>query len=347
MRTTPHARAAFSLIELIIAIAIIALLIAILLPSLGSARESARRTVCASNLRQIGLAHHAYATDFKGFIATFNGDPDLPNDSADCAAQAQRIINATLQRSGGGAVPEFVQQGNTVPHHMFSNLMLVEHMGGQLPTPSVVCPSDAARLDWRSRANSPAALAATPFRPRRSANSLNLAWLPFSTSYQLMPAAWGADVGRNINCRQAAVCQQLQEHDSYYDHACGPDKSVWGKRKLDEVRAPAHKVAVADEQQRHYGRDMYFAYSNARQPLLFWDDSVSIRRTGDARAGWDPAIPENQQASETFAYRPDLGFESPTLNGQQLELVRGWYKWTRGGLTGVDYGAAEVNTRSW
>jgi prepilin-type N-terminal cleavage/methylation domain-containing protein/prepilin-type processing-associated H-X9-DG protein len=53
----------FTLIELLVVIAILAILAAILFPVFARARESARRTTCLSNLRQLGLAAHMYASD--------------------------------------------------------------------------------------------------------------------------------------------------------------------------------------------------------------------------------------------------------------------------------------------
>ena len=65
----------FTLIELLIVIAIIAILAGMLLPALNSAREKGKTITCLNQVKQVLLAHYAYADDYNGVIPVNAGDP--------------------------------------------------------------------------------------------------------------------------------------------------------------------------------------------------------------------------------------------------------------------------------
>jgi prepilin-type N-terminal cleavage/methylation domain-containing protein/prepilin-type processing-associated H-X9-DG protein len=99
---------AFTLVELLVVIGIIALLISILLPSLNAARRSAREVACLSNIRQLSTAFIAYTLEYKGNtmpitaagfdqywhhkIAPHLGDNQYADDANNSASQSMAVM---------------------------------------------------------------------------------------------------------------------------------------------------------------------------------------------------------------------------------------------------------------
>ena len=124
-------RGGFTLIELLVVVGIVALLTAILLPVFLAARERARTTACASNLRQLHLAFSLYVADNGGYLPPYCTDhihqvtrPDgstflVPDQSQELVASLAPYVQA----SGVWFCPSDVYAGQeaVVSGHVYNN----------------------------------------------------------------------------------------------------------------------------------------------------------------------------------------------------------------------------------
>ncbi len=327
-------RAAFTLIELLVVIAIIALLVAILLPSMCQARESARKALCSSNLRQFGTAYNTYATDFKDNIASFtwrrgqvyaDGFSAAARDVDAAANQAADIVRRRAEE------PLFPVPPNWIPHVKYSHLVMMDYLAARLPEKMVACPSDRTLLSWQSYADR---VVANPdgLTPRPTSADPNLLTrLPFSSSYLLVPFAYAPD--------KRGSSDTIAPDTSNHNQMLVPMNVDLGQRKLAEVINPSGKTCMIDPFSRHVNcrtSAQWYAYEDSVAPVLFWDSSVRDVTTNKSRLGQNPNT--LLEGGANVAYRPDLGWEPPTRNGAVFAIRNMRYFWTKGGLGGFDLG---------
>jgi prepilin-type N-terminal cleavage/methylation domain-containing protein/prepilin-type processing-associated H-X9-DG protein len=89
LQTGPAVRRGFTIVEFIVALVIIGLLAALLIPNIQNARTPARRTQCQSNLRNVGLAVQAYATAHRGAVPPLTGGLNLDSSGAESGRSPQ------------------------------------------------------------------------------------------------------------------------------------------------------------------------------------------------------------------------------------------------------------------
>ena len=104
---TRHPLTAFTLVELLVVITIIGVLIALLLPAVQMARETARGTQCKNNLHQIGLVLDMYI-DFQGINGRFPVAAEMFNNTGGNTSNDHDWV------SYAAALAPYIEQGNAV-----------------------------------------------------------------------------------------------------------------------------------------------------------------------------------------------------------------------------------------
>ncbi len=140
----------FTLIELLVVIAIIAVLVALLLPAVQQARESARRTQCRNNMKQLGLALHNYESTMLTFPMGRIGVPSTtPVSTTGTTLSASNLRQRW--NSGMAMILPYMDQTNVYNLYNFSlrwnNLANLPAVQTQIPAFRCASTPDATRID--------------------------------------------------------------------------------------------------------------------------------------------------------------------------------------------------------
>lgn len=140
LRTYPQGfRRAFTLVELLVVMAIMGVLVALLLPAVQAAREAARRAHCANNLRQIGLALHNFESQMRHFPP--GGRAALPDASGQIAYwSVQAQILPFLEQANLGSHIDFTQSYDLATNINLGGGVVAKLSAARVPT--YLCPDE-------------------------------------------------------------------------------------------------------------------------------------------------------------------------------------------------------------
>ena len=249
-------RKAFTLVELLVVIGIIAVLIAILLPALAKAKEQANRVKCAANLKQFGVAFQLYTTDNRGRFPA-------------CSAEG-RFEDWIYWQPGRN-----INQGS-----------IVKYFGKTFSPGVYVCPSD----DVDSHGKYPGTTGGPPYRYSYTINYNMCGW-PFvgQPEQVTLPPEYGGGTIQTRACKVGSIKQPAQKILMIDESAETIDDGAWAPQHyIIEATKTNGRNLLANRHDKHKEQltDPNFGKGNA----LFSDfhyEFIERRLTLD-RQHFDP-----------------------------------------------------------
>jgi hypothetical protein len=335
VRGVRGARRGFTVVDLAVGLAVLSVVGCLLATGMAGARGAARSQACAARLGVMGEGSARFAMGHEGRFAGFTWNPGAAQSQwADLQEQqfngtggeahAAQAVDFLRRRLG----PGFPRIQSWIPDVFYWSLPLVEFEGRELSDAFNICPSDDLQNKWRRW---PQAFMAGALLPQQPAPVVNNQRWCYASSYNMTVA--GFDLNQTSTAPGAPAARVTHSSSGSWTLPAG---TTLGPSTMASVAFPSHKAHAFDHADRHFaGRPVFFSTPEARGPVLFFDGSVSVRRSGDARTPWRPHDPEDPRPL-VFQYTP-APWQPQTPSGAPTEEVRDQYRFTRDGLLGWDF----------
>jgi len=242
-------RRAFSLVELLVTIGIISLLISLILPAVQYARESARRTQCVNNLKQIGIAFHHYHDTFRQLPPVYVGVHNsilpwwfglqAPYDDANVHTYGEYLLpfieQGAIAKRIDFAQPVFSPADLTsigLPKYTAPNQSAVA-----VPIPTLLCPSTPRNANpftftWTDLGISiPVRVGATDYGPSNGVSRTPPGGLLQYVNFQFPGnVADGVLSGNRLSARFSDITEGTSNAAMMWEIAGRPDRYDMGKK---------------------------------------------------------------------------------------------------------------------
>jgi len=322
MHSNHTTRLAFTILELLVIIGIIALIIGILLPSLGSnCPGSPPNVVAQANLRSLLTGSINYAGDH--------------NDKIFSLTSSQQATDILTRATGRPF--ELNPTHEPMLRLRYSHLVLINWLTDHQPEPIAASPFDSNLINWQEH---PLGYLDTPNDfpygnglPTKAGYDMDPIWTdpalvqlwPFASSYQVVPNAWLDDTDPRYTPSPNSPHHMIDT---------GSQTAIGGRR-MTQVAFPSSKVFMYEEfDYAIESKPLYASDPSATINLAFFDGSVRQERVKNANSAFDK---DNPSAVWQQPYLPLENFPEPRGGLGDSTPLDLRFRWTKGGLACIDY----------